>query len=140
MAKMDNPTLCLDTSVLIAFLKGREPAAAAVVQAVQTRVCYVTAITVYELLFGLVRAQKSIGEEDLLDALMVVPLDEAAARRAAILHDQLLRRNEEIGIKDILIAATCLTHSLPILTLNVRHFTRVPELDVLSPEEFLAQA
>lgn len=48
---MDDTQLCLDTSVLIAYLKGREPGAAAVEKAVKEYACHVTAITVYELLF-----------------------------------------------------------------------------------------
>lgn len=139
MEGMETFALCLDTSALIAYLKGREPAATAVACAVQEWLCFVTAITVYELLFGLARAQKAIGEEDLLDVLDVLPLDRAAARRAAILHDALIRRNEDIGIKDVLIAAICLEHSLPLLTLNERHFSRVPGLRVLTPSDLLAR-
>ena len=59
---MDDANLCLDTSVLIAYLKGRESGATAVEQAVQTRVCFVTAITVYELLFGVARAKKKLAK------------------------------------------------------------------------------
>ncbi len=135
---MEPPLLCLDTDVLIAYLKGREPAATAVAYAVQEWMCFVTAITVYELLFGLARAQRAIGEEDLLDVLDVLPLDRAAARRAAGLHDELIRHNMDIGIKDVLIAAICLEHSLPLLTLNERHFRRVPSLRVLTPPDILA--
>ena len=135
---MDLTKLCLDTSVLIAYLKGREPGAAAVERAVKDYACHVTGITVYELLFGVARAQKQIGEESLLAVLQVLPLDDAAARRAAILHDQLIRRNEDIGVKDVLIAAICLDHNLPLLTLNERHFSRVSGLQVLKPEDLLA--
>ena len=44
---MDITTLCLDTGPLIAYLKGREPAATAVAHVVQEYTCYVTAITTY---------------------------------------------------------------------------------------------
>jgi tRNA(fMet)-specific endonuclease VapC len=54
---MDNTHLCIDTSVLIAYLKGREPGASAVERAVRDYTCYVTAITVYELLFGVARSK-----------------------------------------------------------------------------------
>lgn len=137
MGSMESFGLCLDTGALIAYLKGREPAASAVARAIQEWVCFVTAITVYELLFGVARAKRVIGEEDLLDALEVLPLDRAAARRAAALHDELIRRNEDIGIKDVLIAAICLEHSLPLLTLNERHFSRIPDLRVLTPSDLL---
>lgn len=60
---MDLSRLCLDTSALIAYLKGREPGASAVMRAVNESACYVTSITVYELLFGIARAQRQIGEQ-----------------------------------------------------------------------------
>jgi predicted nucleic acid-binding protein len=132
------PKLCLDTNVLIAFLKGRDPGASAVEQAIRGYECYVTAITVYELLFGVARAEKHIGENDLLSMMHVVPLDDAAARKAAHLHVTLLKRNQDIGVKDVLLAAICLETSLPLLTLNERHFSRVEGLDVIAPESLLA--
>jgi tRNA(fMet)-specific endonuclease VapC len=139
MAIMDTSAFCLDTSALIAFLKGREPGATAVSQAIQESTCYTTSVTAYELLFGLVRAQKQIGEEELLGSMTILPFDETSARCAATLHDVLIRRNEDIGVKDVLIAAICLAHKLPLLTLNEKHFSRVPELQVFTPEQFLMQ-
>ncbi len=136
---MDTSRLCLDTSVLIAYLKNRQPAALAVRRAMQERECSVTAITVYELLFGLARSRKHIGEEDLLALLAIAPLDEPAARRAANLHADLIQRNQDIGVKDVLIAAICLAQALPLLTLNDRHFSRVSELQVFTPESFLVE-
>ncbi len=62
MAAVDTSRLCLDTSILIAYLKGREPGAAAMQRAVKESACYITSITVYELLFGVARTQKQIGE------------------------------------------------------------------------------
>lgn len=90
--------LCLDTSPLIAFLKGREPGASAVATAVRSANCFVTSITVYQLRFGVSRAGRQIGEEQLLGLLATVALD-AAARRAAMLHDHLLRAGADIGTR-----------------------------------------
>ena len=135
---MDDNTICLDTSMLIAYLKGREPGASAVEYVVKRFQCYVTAITVYELLFGVARARKEIGEDALLGIMTVVPFDGPAARRAAQLHNELIQRNQDIGIKDILIAACCLEQSLTLLTANERHFSRVPQLIVVTPEVLLS--
>jgi predicted nucleic acid-binding protein len=134
---MDNAQLCLDTNVLIAFLKGREPDAAAVETAVKEYVCYVTSITVYELLYGVARAKKEIGEQALLGVLTVLPFTDTAARRAASLHADLIGQNRDIGVKDVLIAAICLEHGLPILTANNRHFSRVSNLTVIKPAELV---
>lgn len=136
---MDDTRLCLDTSVLIAYLRDSEPTASAVEQAIKGYTCYVAAISVYELLFGVARARKHIGEEALLGVMIVAPFDDAAARRAAIVHDQLIRANSDIGVKDVLIAAICLEQSLPLLTLNERHFSRVPGLKLLNPATVLGQ-
>jgi tRNA(fMet)-specific endonuclease VapC len=135
---MDHPRLCLDTSVLIAYLKGREPSASAVEKTIKERICYVTALTVYELLFGVARAKKEIGEEALLGMMTILPFSDAAARQAANLHDDLIRQNQDIGVKDVLIAAICLEHGMSLLTINQNHFSRVPGLNVITPVELLA--
>lgn len=134
---MDITHICIDTGPLISFLKGREPGATAVERVVRELDCFVTTITTYELLFGVARAGRQIGEETLLGVMQRLSLDDRAARRAAQLHDELIRRNEDIGIKDVLIAAICLEHDLPLFTLNERHFRRVPGLKVLTPAEIL---
>lgn len=134
---MDNAFLCLDTNLLIDYLKGREPAATAVEKAVKSTVCFVTAITTYELLFGKARGNKDIGEDALLTMLTVLPLNEASAKRAAILHDSLIRHNQDIGLRDVLIAAICLEHHIPLLTINEKHFSRVSDLQMMTVKEFL---
>lgn len=135
---MEITQICIDTGPLITYLKGREPGATAVEQAVRGIACYVTSITVYELMFGVARPGQ-IGEDALLGVMTVLSLDEVAARRAAKLHDELIRANKDIGVKDVLIAAVCLERSLPLLTLNSRHFSRVTDLEVFTPEQFLAR-
>jgi len=119
--------------MLIAFLRNQEPGATAVVNAVQWYNCGVTAVTSYELLFGARRSKKEIGESALLGNMTVWPFNDNASKAAAQLHADLIGSNNDIGVKDVLIAATCLVHSLPILTLNDRHFARVPGLVVYTP-------
>ena len=55
-------------------------------------------------------------------------MSDVAARRAAELH-RLLRENP-IGDRDTLIAGVCLAIQRPLLTSNLRHFQRVPGLEV----------
>lgn len=134
---MDSTSLCLDTNLLIDYLKGREPGATAVEKAAKERVCFITAITTYELLFGKARGNKDIGEDALLTVLNVLPLNAVSAKRAAVLHDALIRQNQDIGLRDVLIAAICLEHQIPLLTSNEKHFSRVPGLQVMTLKQFL---
>lgn len=134
---MDITRLCFDTSALIAFLKNRQPGADAVEKAVRDYQCCVTAITVYELMFGVRRSQRDIGEDALLGPMSVLSLDDAAARLCAEVHAALIGCNEDIGIKDVLIGSICLKNDIPLLTLNERHFARIPNLTILTPSEIL---
>jgi len=61
----------------------------------------------------------------------ILPLTEQIARQAAALDASLIRQNLQIGIKDTFIAATCLVHNLPLLTVNLRHFDRVEGLQII---------
>ena len=130
---MDRTQLCLDTNVLIDYLKGREPGASAVETAVKEYNCFVTSTTVYELLFGVARAKKEIGEQALLGVMSVFAFDGSVAKRATTLHAELISKNQDIGVKNVFIAATCLEKDVPLLTANGRHFSRVPELVVITP-------
>ncbi|MBF0202708.1 MAG: type II toxin-antitoxin system VapC family toxin [Desulfamplus sp.] len=129
---MENLKLCLDTDVIIRYLKGREPVASAVEKAVINYESYITSITVYELLFGVERAKKEIGEQELLGIMTILPFDYASAKRAATLHSSLISKNMDIGIKDILIASICLENNIPIFTANDKHFSRVNGLNVVT--------
>lgn len=51
---METVNLCIDTNILIDFLKGREPGANALERALRGYYqCGITAITEYELLYGM---------------------------------------------------------------------------------------
>jgi tRNA(fMet)-specific endonuclease VapC len=137
MAGMEITDLCIDTSPLIAYLKGREPGASSVERAVSSYTCHVTSITVYELLYGVARARRHIGENALLSIMKVAAFDSDAATIAAQLHSDLIGANQDIGVKDVLIASTCLSRRLPLFTLNTKHFSRVPGLSLVSHEDIL---
>jgi len=132
--------LCLDTNILIDYLKNREPGSQALNRALRDYHCGITAIAHYELLYGMARARRSIGEEVLTESFEILALDKASASIAAHLHADMIRRNQDIGIKDTLIAAICLSHSVPLLTANLKHFNRVEGLLVLDPANWKGSA
>jgi tRNA(fMet)-specific endonuclease VapC len=134
---MENTQLCLDTNTIIDYLKGREPGVSAVERVVKEYNCCISSITVYELLFGVARVKREIGEQALLGVMTILPFDNAVAKRAASLHAELIIQNQDIGIKDIFIAATCLEQGIPILTANEKHFSRVTGLKVITPVELI---
>ncbi len=117
-----------DTDVLIDFLEGRPPAAERLALELERGQLRTTVISRFELLAG-VRTdpqQRAVGE--LLAALPSLPLDEAAADRAAELRRGLEPDGVGIGMADSLIAGIVLVHDGILLTRNRRHFERVSGL------------
>jgi tRNA(fMet)-specific endonuclease VapC len=90
-------------------------------------------ITVYELEFGAYRAGRASDLDDLRTSFKILRLTEEIAKQAARLDAHLIHQNIQVGIKDTFIAATCLVHDLPLLSMNIRHFDRVPKLQLIDP-------
>ncbi len=58
------------------------------------------------------------------------PSAPCCAERAGGLVRELRARGETLGLGDALIAATCLIHRFLLVTLNVRHFSKVAGLEI----------
>ena len=62
----------------------------------------------------------------------IVPMDEATAHQYAVTTKHLRSLNQLIGTNDLWIASAALANSLPLVTNNANHFSRVPGLKVIS--------
>ena len=89
-----------------------------------------TAITLFEVWKGLESDADREVARRAFRGVRVYPVSDAAARRAAEIHR--LLRQSPIGDRDTLIAGVCLAIQRPLLTANLRHFRRVPGLEVLA--------
>jgi len=58
-------------------------------------------------------------------------VDEAAALLYGRITRALRERGALIGTNDLWIAAICVSHDVPLVTANVAHFRRVPDLEVI---------
>jgi len=122
-----------DTSVLVGYLRGREPSASAVAAGLSAGNLQTTSVSVFELQLGVRSAKQQTAVDALLNALGVYGLDHAAAFEAGRLYSLLESSGQRIGVADTLIAGICLARVLPLLTTNAKHFKRVPGLGVLEP-------
>lgn len=117
-----------DTDVFLDFLEG-EGVHGKVAAMLRAGRLATTAVTVFEIWRGL----ESEGAREIarraFRGVRVYPLTDAAARRAGEIHRAL--RGTPIGERDTLIAGVCLAIQRPLLSANVRHFRRVPGLDVV---------
>jgi predicted nucleic acid-binding protein len=69
-----------------------------------------------------------------LPALSVIPFDLDCAHACGRIQAGLMDRGTPIESADVQIAATALRYQLTLVTANVRHFDRIPELQILAFE------
>ena len=90
-----------------------------------------SAVTVYELVGGMQRAQLGRRLEALkvaIDAEEIIPIDKQAAIVAGRILGDLLRTGQTIGKADPMIAAIAIQHDLTLITGNTQHFERIARL------------
>ncbi len=75
-----------------------------------------------------------------VDALLTAPcltLTRATGVRAGAVLRELRAAGAGLEIRDAMQAGICLEAGAPLVTRNVRHFARVPELRVVEPQSWL---
>ena len=122
-----------DTSVLVDFLRGSEPGAAAVTDGLLAGNLTTTSVSVFELQLGVRSAKQQAAVDSLVSALPVCALDQASAGAAGRVYANLERTGRRIGVADTLIAGIGLARGFPVLTSNAKHFGRVDGLAVIEP-------
>jgi tRNA(fMet)-specific endonuclease VapC len=94
----------------------------------------VSAMTVAELVFGAMVSSNAFRRTQdttrFLEKVAVIPFDERMAREHAQIRATL--RRTPIGHSDMVIAATAVVSSRVLVTSNLREFSRVPGLRVVS--------
>ncbi len=96
---------------------------------------FASAVTIGELFKGAYRSAtrerhlRNI-EERVLPAVTVLPYDVSAARVFGMIRAELEQKGNILPDADLQIAATALYHDLELVTGNLRHFHRIPNLRV----------
>jgi tRNA(fMet)-specific endonuclease VapC len=121
----------VDSNVIIDGLKGISSATEtlASLENAGLAVSTITLAEVYEGAFGQAEpAQHLESARRFLAGFSVIEVTESVALRFAKLRHTLRRQGNLIPDMDLLIAATALEFKLTLLTRNLRHFERVPDL------------
>ncbi|MEA3349303.1 MAG: type II toxin-antitoxin system VapC family toxin [Chloroflexota bacterium] len=131
---METSRLVLDTDIIIDHLRRHSD----IVKVVLSRYkIAITAINHYELLsVPFLSKRQQISLTQLLEIVEIIPFDMYASESAAQIWNLLRSQGKTIGVLDTHIAGTCLSRKLPLLTRNVKHFQRVPDLQLISPSDF----
>jgi tRNA(fMet)-specific endonuclease VapC len=128
--------ICLDTNAVIAVLRS---APAVLVNRVRREmapgVFVISAVTLFELRYGVEKSPRRDQNEDRLALFLQFPIevlsfDAEDAEAAGEIRAILARTGRPIGPYDLLIAAQARRRDALLVTANTREFTRVPGLRV----------
>lgn len=126
---------CFDTDIFSAVLR-RDPPLQLIRRLAQVppEDQFTTSVTLGELLYGVSKRgspQLAVRIRDLIaGAAGVLPFDAAAAEVYGPLRARLESEGRRLDEPDLRIASVALSRGLTLITGNVRHFSRVPDLSV----------
>lgn len=125
--------ILIDTSVVIEHLRRQNKQKSSLYGMVDDYALYTSTVVEFELYAGAKDPQKRRDVAEVLAWCTILPLTSDVAQAAATVYQQLRATNQLIEVRDIFIAATALTRSLPLMTFNVGHFNRIRLLQILTP-------
>jgi tRNA(fMet)-specific endonuclease VapC len=124
------PRFMLDADTVSYAIRGRGRVAAELLRHRPSELC-LSSITLAEIQFGAEakRSQKlRHAIRNFVKDMQVLPFDEPAAVRFAVVAAALGHKGTPIGSFDTLVAAHALSLGLTVITNNTKHFSRVPGL------------
>ena len=92
---------------------------------------YISSITEFEVLNGAKQLHLDFWN-GMLPRFTVLDFDSEAARHAAAITEQLKSKRKTIEKPDLFIAATAVAHGIRFDTLNIKHFTHIDKLLMLT--------
>lgn len=122
----------LDTNICIALLRGNRDIAQKLIKLGEGS-CFLSVITLYELMFGAYYSQHEEQEvpkvKEFVKRFPIVSLLDAA-EEYAVIKTRLRSSGILIDEFDLLIAATALSKDYILVTDNVKHFRRIADLKI----------
>ncbi|MEW6066840.1 MAG: type II toxin-antitoxin system VapC family toxin [Nitrospirota bacterium] len=128
---MGKEAACIDTDICIDFLRNREPGFGMFLKGVSEHIPYITSITAFELHLGHIKMKKKESLDNFINRFHILTFDSLAAKTAAKIQAELDEKGTDIGMPDTLIAGICIANSIPLLTNNVKHFSRIKALKLI---------
>lgn len=128
---MADKIILVDTSILIDFYRKTDKEKSAWIALVRQEYSFaISAITKYEIYSGATPNQLTF-RDNVLQAITIIPFDEVSVDTAVIINTELKKKRKQLDLADLFIAATAVAHSLPLATLNKKHFDRIDILNIL---------
>lgn len=128
---MADKVIMLDTSILIDYYRKTDKTNSVWYKLVNDGYeFYISAITKYEILAGSSQIQSQFWT-NIFEAMTTISFDENTVDKAVEINAILKKKNKQIALADLFIAATAISHHLPFATLNRKHFDRIDAIIIV---------
>jgi predicted nucleic acid-binding protein len=128
---MDASTILLDTSIVIDFFRKSDKSKSILLQLGDQYRFSISAITAFEIKIGIQTSAHQNDYEILTKNIEILPVDDLCIDEAVLIYKSLKSKNALIELADLLIGATAISNSLPLATLNQKHFGRIPNITLI---------
>jgi len=120
----------LDTNIIVDHLRGKKSLEIAVLK----KGSAVSIITRAELFYGAYKSTQTAKNLDKIEQMFedldieIISLDEKTLHFYGKIKTKLETKGQKLDEFDLLVAATCLANNLTLVTQNLKHFQRIPQL------------
>ncbi len=122
--------VCLDTDVIINFLRNRNESVLLIQQIIEAGdILTTTNINTFELWKGIHKSyekEKSLNE--FLLKIKTLPFEDKASKKAAEIFEFLKEKGKMVDELDVMIGAISILNNEKILTFNKKHFEKIPDI------------
>jgi tRNA(fMet)-specific endonuclease VapC len=137
MERLETSRVCVDTDIIIDYLRGRNENQEILPALIGKYEVYISPVSIYELYYGGYYSGKLKPVEDVLAILIPFDWTPEDSKKSAQIHVTLTKAGKTSNIKDILVAGPCLTRNIPLITRNILHFRKIKGLKVIEGTTFL---
>ncbi len=124
-------TILLDSSIIIEFFRKSKKERSVFHQLASDYMFSVSVITDFEIRIGLKSNRQKIEYQMLMSNIQILPLDQSSIDHAVRIYADLKKKNALLELADLLIGATAIRYSLPLATLNRKHFSRIENIELV---------
>lgn len=127
----------LDTDLVVALLRGKEAAIEKIRKIEENDLeAYVTSITSYELFKGVYLssnpAKNLMQVSNLFQNIKILNFEIEASKISARIFSHLKKKGLMTNIMDQMIASIVISHNETLVTRNLKHYEKIPELKIES--------
>jgi tRNA(fMet)-specific endonuclease VapC len=130
----DTLLICIDSDFAIAILKGNPKAKELLTNLESEGEIFISSINVFELTYITKEISKNKEKSllNLINTLKILPLDKNSALMASKIGRKLVKEGKMVHPMDLMIGAIALQNKMSLVTNNVKHFSRIKGLEIVS--------